>query len=77
MESQNLNFSPKNMEKGGAVRSIDGVRRRVLTGTEGVVAVGLCHHRGWPASASGLGICTVRPEEGSGADSSRRWRRGS
>lgn len=76
MESQKSKFLAQKHGKGCAVRSIDGVVRRVLTGTEGVVAVGLCHHRGWPASASGLGICTVRPEEGSGADSSRR-RRGS
>lgn len=67
------------MEAGGAVRSIDGVARRGLTGTEGVVVVGLCHRGGWPASASGSGICVVGAEEGSGADNSgsRRRRRGS
>jgi len=67
------------MEAGGAVRSIDGVARRGLTGTEGVVVVGLCHRGGWPASASGSGICVVGAEEGSGADNSgsSRRRRGS
>ena len=67
------------MEAGGAVRSIDGVARRGLTGAEGVVVVGLCHRGGWPASASGSGISVVGAEEGSGADgsSSSSRRRGS
>lgn len=39
------------MEAAGAVRSIDGVARRDLTGTEGVAVVGLCHRGGWPPSA--------------------------
>ena len=65
------------MEAGGAVRSIDGVARRGLTGAEGVVVVGLCHRGGWPASASGSGISVVGAEEGSGAHNSSRRRRGS
>jgi len=65
------------MEKGGAVRSIDGVARRGLTGTEGVVVVGLCHRGAWPVSASGSGICVVGAEDGSGADNSSSRRRGS